>query len=38
VLASATAIVEEAPVEAAPAADAKDAKGGKPAAKAPAKK
>jgi len=38
VLASVSAIVEEAPAEAAPAADAKDAKGGKPAAKAPAKK
>jgi large subunit ribosomal protein L25 len=38
VLASVSAIVEEAPAEAAPAADAKDAKGGKPAGKAPAKK
>ncbi len=40
VLASVTAIVEEAPAEEAPAADAKDAKGGKgkPAAKPAAKK
>jgi large subunit ribosomal protein L25 len=40
VLASVTAIVEEAPAEAAPAADAKDTKGGKgkPAAKPAAKK
>ena len=37
VVASVSAIVEEAPAEVAPAADAKDAKGGKGAGKAPAK-